>query len=56
VEPNEGGAVLVDLTTDYAHDADDAPALGETLALAHRFLMEKVAPFVASVGRPTTGE
>ncbi|MDQ1368258.1 MAG: hypothetical protein QOF20_611 [Acidimicrobiaceae bacterium] len=56
VEPHEGGAVLVDLTTDYAHDADDAPALGETLALAHRFLMEKVAPFVASVGRPTTGE
>jgi hypothetical protein len=56
VEPREGGAVLVDLTTDYSHDADDAPALGETLALAHRFLMEKVAPFVASVGRPTTGE
>ena len=56
VEPGEGGVVLVDLVSDYSSESGDAAALGETLTLAYRFLTEKVAPFLASVGSPSTGE
>jgi hypothetical protein len=53
VEPRPGDAVLLDLTTDASADANDAAPLGEQLGRAHLFLVDKAAPFVASMAGTT---